>query len=246
MTGHLPCAKRHTNAFKCHSEESALIQLTEVSDRNRVFMSSTWQATMIRSPSLRSAASEPDRRQWCWDPTSHSHLFSQLTSCESFALALIEPHTTHLFRVNFTSLQSCATILTTITRNPLLVFTSRFLPGPPALAAASGLCISVDVPFGYRIQMCWCGLVCLASLTRHDAFQCHPCGSMCPHIPLHAFNPLYGHATLLTHELAVMLLVFLFCLWWITLLEHLCTSGCAFSFSLLVVFISEHNYWVIW
>lgn len=73
-------------------------------------------------------------------------------------------------------------------RNPLLAFLSHFLPGPPALATANGLCVSVDLPFGHRIQICWCGLVRLASLTQHDAFQLHPCRSMCPYIPLHAVS----------------------------------------------------------
>ncbi|XP_052017539.1 E3 SUMO-protein ligase NSE2 isoform X2 [Apodemus sylvaticus] len=68
------------------------------------------------------------------------------------------------------------------------------------------------LPFGHRIQICWCGLVRLASLTQHDASQLHPCRSMCPHIRLPTVSSVCGHVMLLTHELAgVMLLLSVAC-----------------------------------
>lgn len=114
------------------------------------------------------------------------------------------------------SSQSCTTILTTfIARNPLLAFASHFLPGPSSSNCKWTFCLCrlavwdiayecVDVV--WFVWLPWLGMM-LSSFIHIEA---------CVHIFLFMpFNPLYGHVTVLTHKLAVILLVFLFCLWWV-------------------------------
>lgn len=154
--------------------------------------------------------------------------------------------------LTFTCLHSCATILTTSVakgkKKPLLVFTSHFLPSSPNSNNCTWmffLCRLAVWDFVYKyVHVVWFVWLLWFSMMLSSFIHVEAC------VHTYSLPCLLIHCTdmspLSTHALVVILLVFLFCLWWIMLPEHLCTSRREFSFSFLVVFISECNYWVIW
>lgn len=209
----------------------------------KVGLSSASQATVIRSPSLGSQAGGPGRRRWCWDPALP--VISYLMSYEPSSRIQSVHWLSHVYIAVQPFWQQ---VWPKEKKKPLLVFTSHFLPNSPNSSNCTWmffLCRLAVWDFAYKcVHVVWFVWLLWFSMMLSSFIHVEAC------VHTYSLPCLLIHCTdmspLSTHALVVILLVFLFCPRWIMLPERLCTSRREFSFSFLVVFISECNYWVIW